>query len=54
MSKLDCEIKVRAPVGLKSRLRRIARKRFLEMSDVVREALRDYADAAEKSRKKAA
>jgi len=35
-------LRVRAPRGLRTELQRIADRRFLSVSDITREALRDY------------
>lgn len=39
---LNDMLKVRAPKGLRTDLQKIADKRFLTVSDIAREALRDY------------
>jgi predicted transcriptional regulator len=49
--KLTADIKIRAPEGLKEKCQQYASERHLELSDIVREALREYVAKRETERK---
>lgn len=51
--KMDAIIRIRTPEDLKKRIKRIANHKFLQSSDVAREALRNYADAEEQKLREA-